>query len=268
MSTFVLSIANQKGGVGKTTTTLSLGAALKKSGRNVLVMDLDPHACATIHLSFFPGSFRWSALDIFKHFINQNRYYDDFNLSDVIYKCKFFDFVPGHIRLSDLEFDLRDVSGKGLILRNWIKKIATNYDYILIDCPPQMGVLLVNALVAADLVIIPIQTDFLALHGLKLIFDTMRLLNKVLKRPISYRTLATMYDRRASACRRVLKLLRQKMGKKMFSTIINMDTKFREASARGEVILEYAPKSRGALEYVQLAREILESWEAEKLVGS
>ena len=260
-----MSIANQKGGVGKTTTTLSLGAALARFGKRVLVMDLDPHACATIHLSFFPGTFRWSALDIFKHFIDKDEFNArDFNPSEVIYKCKFFDFVPSHIRLSDLESDLRDVPGKGLILRNWIKKIGTDYDYILIDCPPQMGVLLVNALVAADQLIIPIQTDFLALHGLKLIFDTMRLLNKVLKRPIYYRTLATMYDRRAGACRRVLKLLRQKMGRRMFSTVINTDTKFREASARGEVVLDYAPKSRGALEYMQLAREVLESREARK----
>jgi len=182
MTACVLSIANQKGGVGKTTTTLSLGAALTKFGKSVLVMDLDPHACATIHLSFFPGSFRWSALDLFTLSIDKDKLdVGDFKFSDVIYKCKFFDFVPSHIRLSDLESDLKDVPGKGLILRNWIKKIGTDYDYILIDCPPQMGVLLVNALVAADLVIIPIQTDFLALHGLKLIFDTMRLLNKVLK---------------------------------------------------------------------------------------
>ncbi|WP_457572603.1 ParA family protein [Desulfovulcanus sp.] len=255
MSAFVLSIANQKGGVGKTTTTLSLGAALAQLGKRVLVMDLDPHACATIHLSFFPGTFTWSALDIFI----QNE------VRRVIYKRKSFDFVPSNIRLSDLESDLKDVPGKGLILRNWIKKIGTDYDYVLIDCPPQMGVLLVNALVAADQVIIPIQTDFLALHGLKLIFDTMRLLNKVLKRPIHYRALATMYDRRAGACRRVLKLLRQKMGRRMFSTVINTDTKFREASAKGEVILDYAPKARGALEYMQLAREILGSREDRKM---
>ena len=260
-----MSIANQKGGVGKTTTTLSLGAALKKFGKSVLVMDLDPHACATIHLSFFPGSFRWSALDIFTRSINKDKSDPgDFKFSDVIYKCKFFDFVPSHIRLSDLESDLKDVSGKGLILRNWIRKVGTDYDYILIDCPPQMGVLLVNALVAADLVIIPIQTDFLALHGLKLIFDTMRLLNKVLKNTLDYCTLATMFDRRAGACKRVLKLLRQKMGSRMFSTIIHTDTKFREASARGEVILEYAPKSRGALEYLQLAREVLGKMEDRK----
>ncbi|MFN2267650.1 MAG: ParA family protein, partial [Desulfonatronovibrio sp.] len=144
----------------------------------------------------------------------------------------------------------------GLILKKWLGQTKNNYDVIIIDCPPQMGVILVNALVAADLVIIPTQTDFLALHGFKLIFDTMRLLNKALKNPIKYKVLATMYDRRAGACRRILNLLRKKMGTRLFETVINTDTKFRESSARGRVIHDYAPKSRGALEYLLLAKEI------------
>jgi len=125
------------------------------------------------------------------------------------------------------------------------------------DCPPHVGVLLVNALVAADLVIIPIQTDFLALHGLRLLFDTIRTLNRALPGPINFRALPTMFDRRAGACRRVLNLLRKKIGQKMFETVINLDTNFREASARGKVIFEIDPNSRGAVEYSILAKEIV-----------
>jgi chromosome partitioning protein len=118
-------------------------------------------------------------------------------------------------------------------------------------------VLLVNAMVASDLLIIPIQTDFLALHGLRLIFDSIRLLNKVLAKPVAWKALATMFDRRAGACRRVLELLRNKLGGKMFDTVVGMDTQFREASARGLVIYDVAPDSRGAREYMALAKEIL-----------
>jgi chromosome partitioning protein len=124
------------------------------------------------------------------------------------------------------------------------------------DCPPHVGILLVNALVACDLLIIPIQTDFLALYGLKLLFDTMRTLNKVLPAPVRYMALPTMYDRRARACTRVLELLQEKMGSAMFNTIIGVDTRLREASAQGCVIYDLDPQSRGALAYTALAQEI------------
>lgn len=254
MPGYVISVANQKGGVGKTTTALNLGSSFALMGRKTLVMDLDPHACASVHLSFFPEKLDRSALNIFTSYpdfagLKKSPVYTDLSGPG-------FDFVPSSIQLSDLDAEFKDVGGKGLILKKWLVQTKNDYDVIIIDCPPQMGVILVNALVAADLVIIPTQTDFLALHGFKLIFDTMRLLNKALKNPIKYKVLATMYDRRAGACRRILNLLRKKMGTRLFETVINMDTKFRESSARGRVIHDYAPKSRGALEYLLLAKEI------------
>ncbi len=254
MSAYVVAVANQKGGVGKTTTALNLGAAFVRQDKKVLVMDLDPHACASIHLAFFPESTHGSALDIFKRF-------PDFapDGRDLVHESRGgagVDFFPGTIKLSDLDAEFKEVKGKGLILKKWLRTVDDKYDVIIMDCPPQMGIILVNALIAADLVIIPTQTDFLALHGFKLIFDTMRMLNKALKKPIKYKILPTMYDRRANACRRILNILRKKMGPRLFETLINTDTKFRESSARGKVIHEYAPKSRGAQEYSLLAREI------------
>ncbi|MFZ5811787.1 MAG: ParA family protein [Thermodesulfobacteriota bacterium] len=246
-------MANQKGGVGKTTTALSLGAALSRRGKRVLVMDLDPHNCASAHLGLFPENVSRSALDLF--------------LADGVDAACFmgtvvagrsgFDFVPGHSRLSELDVDLRDRPRKGIILKEALTVVSDRYDFAILDCPPHMGVLLANALVASDLLVIPIQTDFLALHGLRLIFDSIRTLNRVLPRPLAFMALATMFDRRAGACVRVLNLLRRKLGTRIFSTVIGLDTKFREASADGKVIFEVAPDSRGAREYLQLADEIL-----------
>jgi chromosome partitioning protein len=251
----VVAIANQKGGVGKTTTALSLASALSRLGKRVLVIDLDPHACASIHLAFYPESVSHSALDLFATDRKDPSVWSKVIVHPTAHG---FDFVPSNLNLSDLEADLKGRAGKGLIIGNRIAEIKGMYDFILIDCPPHLGVLLINALAAANLVIIPIQTDFLALHGLKLTFETLRMLNRTLGRKIEYRALATMYDRRAGACRRVLHLLRTKLAGRMFESVINTDTNFREASARGRVIVEYAPESRGSREYLSLAREITE----------
>ncbi|MFO7817870.1 MAG: ParA family protein [Thermodesulfobacteriota bacterium] len=251
----VLAIANQKGGVGKTTTALSLGAAFSDMGKKVLLVDMDPHACASIHMALYPENMRFTIKDVFAAKGN-------IDPEKIIIEPKGsrpFSFVSSHIRLSDVEADLHETTGKGVILRNWLLKVKNEYDFVIIDCPPHMGIILINALVASDMVIIPIQTDFLALHGLKLIFETMRLLNRALKSPIKFRALATMYDRRAGACRRVLNLLRKKLKGRLFETVINTDTKFREASARGMVINKYAPESRGTKEYELLAKEVLVS---------
>ncbi|WP_027190023.1 ParA family protein [Fundidesulfovibrio putealis] len=254
MSVRVVAIANQKGGVGKTTTALSLGAALARLGKRVLLMDLDPHGCASVHLGYFPENVTVSAYDLLL-----KGTYDASLWKQAVFPALEgkMDVVASNVRLTELDIDLKARENKGVLLKELLEQAAGDYDYVILDCPPNMGVLLVNAMVASDMLIIPIQTDFLALHGLRLIFDSIRLLNKVLAKPVAWKALATMFDRRAGACRRVLELLRNKLGGKMFDTVVGMDTQFREASARGLVIYDVAPDSRGAREYMALAKEIL-----------
>ena len=251
----VIAVANQKGGVGKTTTSVTLAAALARMGQKVLIVDLDPHACASVHLRFYPDEQVATINDIF--ISDEATWPEVWKKIRFVHEDQFFEVVPASIRLSELETDLRGRKGKGAILQQALALIRADYDYIVLDCPPHVGILLVNALVACDMLIIPIQTDFLALHGLKLLFDTIKILNKVLPSPICYRALATMYDRRARACHRVLELLSMKMGNRMFRTIIGIDTRFREASALGKVLYQIDPDSRGAKEYEELAVEIL-----------
>ena len=258
MSAKVLAVANQKGGVGKTTTTLTLSAALARMGKQVLVMDLDPHACASVHLRCYADTVAHTVYDIFSS--PREDQADLWERLAIGGEERHFDLAPASIRLSELENDLKDRRGKGAILLDSLALIRDRYDYIVLDCPPHVGILLVNALVASDLIVIPIQTDFLALHGVKLLFDTMRTLNRALPQKLSYKALATMYDVRAGACRRVLNLLRRKFQGRMFETIIRLDTKFREASGSGKVIFDLDPESRGAREYAHLATEIEGLW--------
>lgn len=256
MTATIVAVANQKGGVGKTTTALTVSAALGNYGKRTLTLDLDPHVSASIHVQCYPEEQEVTVFDLFQH----TAAHDTSSLWPKLRQWepgKRFEFVPGHKRLSDLEVDLSKRKGKGLILQRALQGVVDDYDYIVLDCPPHLGVLLVNALVAADLLIIPLQTDFMAVHGLKLLFETVGTLNKLRHKPLQYRVLPTLMDARASACQRVLKLLRQKLGEKMFTTVIHMDTKFREASAQGRVITDLYPDSRGALEYQRLAKEII-----------
>lgn len=258
MSAKILAVANQKGGVGKTTTTLSLGTSLARHHKRVLIVDLDPHACASLHLKLYPDEQKYTLHDLF--LAPEEEWAATWK--NVIQPAgkDGLHVAPGSIRLSELEMDLHERKGKGMVLVQSLQHVMDDYDYIVLDCPPHVGILLINALVAAHLLIIPIQTDFLALHGLKLLFDTIRTVNKVLPQPLRYRALPTMYDKRARACTRVLEMMREKMQDAMFTTVIGVDTRFRDASALGCSVYDIDPQTRGARAYDALAAEVMHLW--------
>ena len=178
MNAKILAVANQKGGVGKTTTSLNLGGALARQGKKVLLLDLDPHACATLNARIYPEDMGLSLHDIF--LAREEDWPVLWPQVTHVDALEGMDVAPGNIRLSELEVDFRERRGKGGVLARSLAEQRRNYDFIVLDCPPHVGILLVNALVAADLLIIPIQTDFLALHGLKLLFDTLHTLRRAL----------------------------------------------------------------------------------------
>ena len=249
----ILAVANQKGGVGKTTTAVTLGAALSRLGKRVLVVDLDPNANASMHLSHYSEATAGTAYELFVGVNGDGPPWRRLIRRD---ERSGLDFIPGHIRLSELDVDFKNQPGKGLALKRGLASLDVGYDFVVMDCPPHVGILLVNALVACDRVVVPVQTDFMALHGVKLLFDTMRTLNKLLGRTIDYKALPTMYDRRIGACRRVLKILRSNLPGRVFETCIGVDARLREASAQGTTVFALDEKSRGAREYMLLAREV------------
>lgn len=251
----VLAVANQKGGVGKTTTALTLGAALARQQKRVLVLDLDPHVCASVHMGLFPEKQLATLYNVFTAPPAQQSAL--FAALEQSPRGQNWFMIAGDTRLGELESDWRDRRRKGFVLQDLLVAPRERHDVIILDCPPHMGVVLANALIAADMVIIPVQTEFLGLHGLKLLFDTLRLLNPALEKPVAYRVVATMFDKRANACVKVLNLLQQKLAGYMFETVIPVDTRLREAGALGQVVYDVAPTSRAALAYEQMAREVM-----------
>lgn len=242
----VISLLNHKGGVGKTTSTISIGAALVQLGKRVLLLDLDPQANLTLSLGI-PRQ---------KHTIYEALRGEGelapFNVKENL------DVVPSTLDLSGAEMELINEAGREFILRELFEPLQTEYDYILIDCPPSLGLLTLNALTSSDHVIIPLQTEFLALQGLtkiKQVVDKVRFrLNKKLT---IAGVVATMYDNRKVLNRDVVDTIRKYFGDKVFETLVRDNVSLAEAPAARQDIFEYNNKSNGAEDYLELSKEII-----------
>jgi chromosome partitioning protein len=248
----VMALCNQKGGVGKTTTTINLGAALAEAGRRVLLVDFDPQGALSVGLGVNPHE-----LDLTIYNLLMQR---DVSIDEVLLKTAVpgLDLLPGNIDLSAAEVQLVSEVAREQTLARVLAPVLGDYDLILIDCQPSLGLLTVNALAAADGVIIPLECEFFALRGVALLMDTIyRVRERINPRLEVEGILATMYDARTLHGREVLARVVEAFGDKVFHTVIARTVRFPETTVAGEPITTYASSSSGAAAYRALAREVL-----------
>jgi chromosome partitioning protein len=248
----VIAMCNQKGGVGKTTTTINLGAALAELGRTVLLVDFDPQGSLSVGLGVNPHTLPAS---IYNLLMGQ-----DISIDEVIGQTNVpgLDILPSNIDLSAAEIQLVSEVAREQTLLRLLEAVRDRYDVILIDCAPSLGLLTINALTASDRVIMPLECEFFALRGIALLTDTIaKVQDRLNQRLEILGILGTMYDPRTLHCREVLERVVQAFGDQVFHSVIRRTVKFPETTVAGEPITTYAPTSPGAEAYRSLAREVL-----------
>lgn len=247
----IIAVCNQKGGVGKTTTTVNLGAGLAELEQRVLLVDLDPQAALTASWDVVPTE--------------QDRTIYDLLLDDRLPVAGALrtvrpriDVLPADINLAAAEIELFSALGRESILQGILARVESGYDYILVDCPPNLGLLTINALVAGDGILIPLQCEYLALRGLGMLLDTLSKIKRKLNPDLEVTgILPTMYSSRTVHAREVLEEVQAMFGERVFDTVITSSIRFAEAALARMPILEYAPRHPGAVAYRAIAKEVL-----------
>ena len=247
----IIAVANQKGGVGKTTTAINLSSCLAEKGKKVLAVDMDPQGNMT------------SGLGVDKNSV-ENTIYDliigESSIDEVLRKdiMKNLDIIPANIDLSAAEIELIDVEDKEYIVRNVIKDIKDNYDYIIIDCPPSLSMLTINAMTTATSVLVPIQCEYYALEGLSQLIHTVDLVRDRLNPELEIEGVVfTMYDARTNLSLQVVENVKDNLHQNIYKTIIPRNIRLAEAPSYGVPINEYDPKSDGSESYMRLAEEVI-----------
>lgn len=247
----VVTIANQKGGVGKTTTAINLAAGIAVAEFKTLLIDTDPQANSTSGLGIDP---RQNALNIYDVLIN------GVSPNDVIIKTEvpFLSILPSHINLVGAEVEMVDLEDREVILKRVVDSIRQDYDYLIIDCPPSLGLLTLNGLVAGDSVIIPVQCEYYALEGLGQLLNTINIIRKNINPNLEIEgVLLTMYDSRLRLSHQIVEEVKKYFGDKVYSTIISRNVRLSEAPSYGKPILLYEAISSGAKNYMELTKEFL-----------
>ena len=246
----IISIANQKGGCGKTTTAINLASTLGANGQKTLLVDLDPQAHATLGLNVDDQNSLYNCISrLTPHKLK---------IKDIIKKVsRNFDIVPSNVLVGTLEQELADEIGRELKLSEIINEIKDLYDYILIDCPPSLGFLTVNAVRASDELIIPVETSRFSMQGVDHLMDIANLIRERLNHPVKSKVLITMFDSRLRHSFTMLGKMKEKFTGMLFDTIVHTNVKLKEAAVMGEAVLKYDKYCRGSKDYMSLAREIL-----------
>jgi chromosome partitioning protein len=247
-TTKVIAFANQKGGVAKTTTTLNLAVAFKEQGLRVLVVDLDPQGNLTMSQGFDPDAIERSMFDVLVHRVP---------IDEIIHPAE-VDIAVSSIDLAGAELALSSMIGRERALEKALDAVKARYDYILIDTPPSLGLLTINALVASNGVIVPVQCEYLSLRGLVQLENTMAMIRENLNPDVHIEgILATMFDRRTLHSREAIEILRENFGELVFNTRIRKTIRYAEAPVKGQSIMAYDPTGEAAEIYRDLAKEVL-----------
>lgn len=256
----VIAIANQKGGVGKTTTAINLAASLAVLEKKVLIIDADPQANTTSGLNFSPDNDQKRTL--YEVMIGQ------IHVEDALIQTEIgnLHMIPSHINLVAVEIEMLDTEERESILKRAIAPIRNAYDYIIIDCSPSLGLITVNALTAADSVIIPVQPEFFALEGLGKLLQTIRIVQNGVNRALTIEGfLITMFDGRTRVHTQVVAQMRERFSDMVFNTIIQRNIRLSEAPSHGKPIILYDIMSNGSTNYLNLAKEVIEKNEPRAL---
>jgi chromosome partitioning protein len=244
----VIALANQKGGVAKTTTTLNLAVALKEKGKRVLIIDLDPQGNLTMSQGMNPDEISKSMFDVLVHRIP---------IQDVIVAAE-VDIAVSSIDLAGAELALSGMIGRERALEKALAPVKEGYDYVLMDTPPSLGLLTINAFVAADGIIVPVQCEYLSLRGLVQLQNTLEMIRENLNPGVEIQgILPTMYDRRTLHSREAVEILQENFGELVFNTRIRKTVRYAEAPVKGQSVLAYDPSSEAAAMYRDLAKEVL-----------
>lgn len=252
----IFSVANQKGGVGKTTTTVNLGGLLALREHSTVLLDLDPHGSLTSYFGHDPESVSPSVYDLFR---DEATPVETLLLETGVPGLY---LLPASTALATLDRQLGARSGMGLVVRRALSSLSERFDYALIDCPPMLGVLMVNALAACDELLVPVQTEFLALKGLERMVHTLTMVQRSRPDPLRYTIVPTLFDRRTRASIEALRELRQAYDEPLWADAIPVDTQFREASRAGLPLTVQHPWARGSQAYRRLLDTLLAKWEA------
>lgn len=253
----IWAVANQKGGVGKTTTVVSLAGLLADAGHRVLMIDLDPHGSLTSYFRFDPDSIEHSAYNLFQV---SGKIPSDLPASLVLETGHpNLSLLPSSTALATLERHAQAQGGMGLVISKTLAILWDDYDYVLIDSPPVLGVLMINALAACQQLVIPVQTEFLAIKGLERMVRTLTMINRARKRPVPFLILPTLFDRRTQASNKSLRNLKDTYEELVWQSVIPVDTKLRDASTAGIAPSALDSNSRGIQAYEHLMKSLLES---------
>jgi chromosome partitioning protein len=247
----IIAVANQKGGVGKTTSAINLSAALAEEGKRVLALDIDPQGNMTSGFGLNKNELDKTVYDL----LCGNAEIEECIQREVLENL---DILPGNINLSAIEIELIDVENREYIMKEEVEKIKDNYDFIIIDCPPALSMLTINALTTASSVLVPIQSEYYALEGLTQLIHTIELVKDRLNEELEIEGIVfTMYDTRTNLSHQVVENVKDNIKYKVYDTIIPRNIRLAEAPSHGLPISIYDPKSTGAIRYKELAREVI-----------